>query len=82
MENNNIKDQEGGGDAIVNSREIRLQGMVHSWRTHQEKSTKGSYQTQKGHKLTTVTTGLKISMENPWLAASPDDCHSDWLRLF
>ena len=31
------------------------------------------YQTQKGHKLTTVRTGLKISMENPWLAASPDD---------
>ena len=31
------------------------------------------YQTQKGHKLTTIRTGLKISMENLWLAASPDD---------
>ena len=31
------------------------------------------YQTQKYHQLTTVGTGLKISMENPWLAATPDD---------
>lgn len=28
------------------------------------------YKTQQGHKLTTVRTGL---IENPWLAASPDD---------
>ena len=31
------------------------------------------YQSQHGHKLTTVRTGLIISTENPWLAASPDD---------
>ena len=31
------------------------------------------YQSQQGHKLTTVRTGLMISSENPWLATSPDD---------
>ena len=33
-----------------------------------------TYQQQKGHpSLTTIRTGLVVSMESPWLAASPDD---------
>ena len=31
------------------------------------------YHNQHGHKFTSVRTGLVISLENPWLAASPDD---------
>ena len=31
------------------------------------------HQNQQGHKLTTLRTGLMVSSENPWLAASPDD---------
>jgi hypothetical protein len=38
-----------------------------------ESTSRQVYQTQHGHKLTTVRSGLKISMENSWLAASPDD---------
>ena len=32
-----------------------------------------SYQNERGHTPRTIRTGLVISSENPWLAASPDD---------
>ena len=32
-----------------------------------------TYQQQRGHNLSTFRTGLVISPDNPWLAASPDD---------
>lgn len=32
-----------------------------------------AYQIRRGHNVRTVKTGLVISIENPWLAASPDD---------
>ena len=32
-----------------------------------------TYHEERGHSLTTIRTGLVISVDHPWLAASPDD---------